>query len=59
MIQTARSRQTIDCGIGEINYSQPDIILLQVLMDNFKELLEHFTPLEVNQFLEQKLKENK
>lgn len=33
--------ETIDCGIGVIEYVQPDNIKLQMMMEEFKERVQH------------------
>lgn len=33
--------ETIDCGIGVIEYVQPDNIKLQIMMEEFKERVQH------------------
>ena len=32
--------ESIDCGIGEIEYIQPDNLKLQMIMEDFKEKME-------------------
>ena len=41
----------IDCGIGEIEYNEPDNILLQDLMENLNIAIQKHTPKKVNEVL--------
>lgn len=42
---------SIDCGIGFINYEEPDNILLQQLMENLTEAIKKTNPLKVSELL--------
>lgn len=41
----------IDCGIGTIEYIEPDNLLLQLLMTNLEEAIKRTTPKKVNEIL--------
>ncbi len=45
----------IQCGIGVINYEEPDNLLLQDLMENFEASIKKNNPKKVNELLSQSL----
>jgi septal ring factor EnvC (AmiA/AmiB activator) len=50
-LENGENMEEIDCGIGVINYEEPDNILLQELLTNLEGAIKKQTPLAVSNIL--------
>lgn len=52
MIESSEGLNSMDCGIVEINYEQPNNIVLQDVMENLETAIKKTNPKVVNSILE-------